>query len=110
MESDHFSALLYIHVYTSKYIRLIFYYYTGQLGVVLNNSEAQVERVKKTIENFTTNLANAWNRPNCGYFDETTNKGGPDPNPDGGVRNELFRSGFEILRELREGPGWVWGK
>ena len=76
----------------------------------MNNSEAQVERVKKTIENFTTNLANAWNRPNCGYFDETTNKGGPDPNPDGGVRNELFRSGFEILRELREGSGWVWGK
>ena len=55
----------------------------------MNKSEAQVTRVKDAIENLTTNMANSWNRPNCGYFDETTSKGGPDPNPDGGVRNEL---------------------
>jgi len=48
----------------------------------MNKNEAQVTRVKDTIENFTTNLANSWKRPNCGYFDETTSKGGPDPNPD----------------------------
>ena len=53
-------------------------------------------RVKGAIESLTTNMANSWNRPNCGYFDETTSKGGPDPNPDGGVRNELLFSGLEI--------------
>lgn len=63
----------------------------------MNKNDAQVERVKTTIESITTNMANAWNRPNCGYFDETTSKGGPDPNPDGGVRNELFRNGFGNL-------------
>ena len=62
----------------------------------MNKSEAQVTRVKGAIESLTTNMANSWNRPNCGYFDETTSKGGPDPNPDGGVRNELLFSGFEI--------------
>lgn len=48
----------------------------------MNDSEAQVSRVKTAIESITTNMANSWKRPNCGYFDETTSKGGPDPNPD----------------------------
>lgn len=66
----------------------------------MNKSEAQTTRVKDAIESVTTNMANSWNRPNCGYFDETTSKGGPDPNPDGGVRNELSCGGFGITYNI----------
>lgn len=70
--------------------------------VHMNDSEGQVERVQGTIERFTTSLSAAWNRPNCGYFDETNSKGGPDPNPET-KSNGKPRS----LRMRREANQWM---
>lgn len=69
----------------------------------MNNSDRQTQRVKDKIESFTTNMYSAWNRPNCGYFDETTNKGGPDPSPDQRANGKLRNNS----RNRREANQWM---
>jgi len=51
------------------------------------------DAVARTIENFTTNMKNSFERDNCGFYDANMKPhGGPDPNPDvresGRPRNE----------------------
>jgi hypothetical protein len=39
-------------------------------------------RLEGRMHGMTASMEKAFNRPNCGYYDETTKHGGPDPNPD----------------------------
>lgn len=44
---------------------------------------ANSDKVSATIENFTTNMKNSFERDNCGFYDsEMKPHGGPDPNPE----------------------------
>lgn len=39
-------------------------------------------RLEKRMHGMTASMEKAFNRPNCGYYDESTKHGGPDPNPE----------------------------
>lgn len=45
-------------------------------------NERTAERFASRMNNFIDNLSDAYNRPNCGYYDPDSKHGGPDPNPD----------------------------
>jgi len=43
--------------------------------------QGYAERLNKRMQNMVTSMGAAYDRPNCGYFDENSKHGGPDPNP-----------------------------
>jgi len=54
-----------------------------KFGFAFNDEHFQSsEKVATTIENFTTNMKNSFERDNCGFYDANSKPhGGPDPNP-----------------------------
>jgi len=44
--------------------------------------DGAADRFTARMGNFLDNMKSAFERPNCGYYDESTKHGGPDPNPD----------------------------
>jgi len=44
--------------------------------------DGAADRFTARMENFLDNMKTAFERPNCGYYDDSTKHGGPDPNPD----------------------------
>jgi len=40
------------------------------------------DRFVRQMHGMMDNMENAYNRPNCGYYDPNSKHGGPDPNPD----------------------------
>jgi len=55
-----------------------------KFGFAFNDEHFQSsEKVATTIENFTTNMKNSFERDNCGFYDANSKPhGGPDPNPE----------------------------
>lgn len=43
--------------------------------------QGYAERLNKRMQKMVTSMGAAYDRPNCGYFDENSKHGGPDPNP-----------------------------
>jgi len=67
------------------------------------------QKVADTIENFTTNMKNSFDRANCGFYDaDLKPHGGPDPNPEvrlsGRARNP---AGSNRRRRDAEGNDWL---
>jgi len=68
-----------------KTIKTFFVQYVDEIMTPMKiaNSSLKInpEKFKARMINMTVRMENAFNRPTCGYFDSSTQHGGPDPMP-----------------------------
>jgi len=62
-------------------LRGFFAKFAEDVVVPITGNQNYADRLTKRMQGMTDSMEKAFNRPNCGYYDESSKHGGPDPEP-----------------------------